>query len=62
MANNTESNYRQNLSAERTKFRWVSDHGDRMFHRHRETPTNPRANSTEKKPETLASKKTRWPF
>jgi hypothetical protein len=62
MQEKSESNYRAKLSEERTRYRWVSDHGDRMFHRERKEPTSLRKNSTEKPANTLAKKSTRWPF
>lgn len=56
------SNYRENLPQDRLHYRWVSDHGERMFHRERKEVKNPRTNSTAKPVNTLAKKVTRWPF
>lgn len=62
MSETSESNYRSKLNEERTRYRWVSDHGDRKLHRDRETPQSQRVNSTEKPVNTLAKKPSRWPF
>jgi hypothetical protein len=56
------SDYRESLSNDRLRYRWVSDHGERMFHRERKEVKNPKTNSTAKPVNTLAKKVTRWPF